>query len=42
VQTPNGRTLLAQELTHTLEAPYHPYLSSPRIQNVLFTAFVVQ
>jgi len=42
VQTPTGRTLLAQELTSTLEAPYHPYLSSPRIQNVLFTAFMVQ
>jgi len=42
VQTPNGRTLLAEALTRTLEAPYHPYLSSPRIQNVLFTAFVVQ
>jgi len=36
-----GRTRLAQELTSILTVPYHPRLPSPRINKVLFTAFVV-
>lgn len=42
VQTPEGRTMLAKALTNTLEAPYTPNPSGPKISNVLFTAFVVQ
>jgi len=42
VQTPDGRTRLAQALINTLEAPYHPHLPAPHVYGVLFTAFVVQ
>lgn len=42
VQTGDGRTQLVQDLVSTLEAPYHPRLKAPIIDNVLFTAFVVQ
>lgn len=42
VQTPEGRTALAKALIKTLEAPYVPQPSGPKISNVLFTAFVVQ
>jgi len=42
VQTPNGRLQLTQDLTRSLQMPYHPQLPAPRIRKVLFTAFVVQ
>lgn len=42
VQTPEGRTQLATNLTKVLEAPYVPQPRGPSISNVLFTAFVVQ
>jgi len=42
VQTPKGRTQLAEALINALEASYTPYLPAPRVHGVLFTAFVVQ
>jgi flagellar FliL protein len=42
VQTPEGRTQLAQMLSDTLKTPYHPQPAGPEISKVLFTAFVVQ
>lgn len=42
VQTTEGRARLVRDLGNTLEAPYTPQPQGPNIQNVLFTAFVVQ
>lgn len=42
VQTPEGRTQLAQMLSDTLKTPYYPQPAGPEISKVLFTAFVVQ
>ncbi|MFC3338464.1 flagellar basal body-associated FliL family protein [Paracandidimonas soli] len=42
VQTTEGRAKLVQDLSNALEAPYLPQPQGPSIQNVLFTAFVVQ
>ena len=42
VQTPDGRTQLAQALKRSFTASYHPQLPRPAIDRVLFTAFVVQ
>lgn len=43
VQTPDGREQLVDSLTHALSSPYGGGpSSSPRIRDVLFTAFVIQ
>ena len=42
VQTTEGRTKLANDLSTALQIPYLPQFKGPSIQNVLFTAFVVQ
>lgn len=42
VQTPEGREQLVEALLHSLSSPYGGPSSSPQIQNVLFTAFVIQ
>src|SRR5690606_19989149 len=42
VQTAEGRAKLASDLSTTLQIPYLPQIKGPSIQNVLFTAFVVQ
>lgn len=42
LQSAEGRTELANRLKEILSAPYHPHLNSPKISNVLFTAFVIQ
>lgn len=42
LQSPEGRTQLANRLKEILSKPYHPQLNSPSISNVLFTAFVIQ
>jgi flagellar FliL protein len=42
VQTAQGRADLVNRLITTLKAPYAPQPAGPTIENVLFTAFVVQ
>lgn len=42
VQTPEGRTALAESLLQALRQPYAPQPVPPNISNVLFTSFVVQ
>jgi flagellar FliL protein len=42
VQTPQGRSELVNGLLAALKAPYAPQPTGPAIENVLFTAFVVQ
>ena len=42
VQSTEGRAQLVEDLKHTLEQVYVPQPDGPAIQNVLFTAFVVQ
>lgn len=42
VQTPEGREQLVDSLIHVLSSPYGGPSTTPRIQNVLFTAFVIQ
>lgn len=43
VQTPEGRQQLVDSLIHSLSDPYgNSASSSPRIQDLLFTAFVIQ
>lgn len=42
VQTPEGRTALAENLLQALRQPYAPQPVPPNISNVLFTSFVVQ
>jgi flagellar FliL protein len=42
VQTPQGRSELVNGLLAALKAPYAPHPTGPAIENVLFTAFVVQ
>jgi|GEM_PF-2278132 len=42
VQSPDGRTALATQLAQSLSAPYLPSHQTPEIDQVLFTAFVVQ
>lgn len=42
VQTPEGRTALAESLLQALRQPYAPQPVPPNVSNVLFTSFVVQ
>lgn len=42
VQTPEGRSGLVGQLKTTLEQPFTPLPTGPRVADVLFTAFVVQ
>lgn len=42
IQTPDGRKQLVDHLIHALSSPYGGPYTAPRIQNVLFTAFVIQ
>ncbi|HRL20482.1 flagellar basal body-associated FliL family protein [Alcaligenes sp. SDU_A2] len=42
IQTPEGRQALVQQLTAGLKEPYTPNPAIPRINDVLFTAFVIQ
>lgn len=42
VQTPEGREQLVDALIYALSSPYGGPSTTPRIQNVLFTAFVIQ
>lgn len=42
VHTPEGREQLAVQIKQALIRPYYPHLNGPRINQVLFTAYVVQ
>lgn len=42
IQTPEGREDLVNSLSKGLQTPYEPTNVAPRINNVLFTAFVIQ
>jgi len=42
VQSPEGRTKLAENLRRAISQPYPPGVSGPNVTQVLFTAFVVQ
>lgn len=42
IQTPEGRARLVGQLKATLEQPFVPLPTGPRVADVLFTAFVVQ
>lgn len=42
IQTPEGREDLVHSLSKGLQTPYEPTNVAPRINNVLFTAFVIQ
>lgn len=42
VQTPEGREQLVESLIYALNSPYGGPSTTPRVQNVLFTAFVIQ
>ena len=42
IQTPEGRQALVQQLTTGLKEQYPPNPAQPRINDVLFTAFVIQ
>jgi len=42
VQSPEGRTKLAEALRKVITEPYLPNLAAPNVIQVLFTAFVVQ
>lgn len=42
IQTPEGRAALVKALSDTLQTPYSPHVRGPLINDVLFTAFVIQ
>lgn len=42
IQTPEGRASLVALIDRTIEEPYQPQPNGPRVNAVLFTAFVIQ